>query len=177
MGKLLDNIDTEETHCGMARSPARPLAESELQRVRRHNVGRLATALASEFQAGVLERLRAGGHAQLRASHNAVLMNVDLAGTRQSEIAARAGVTRQAIGQLVDDLEQLGYVERTSDPADGRAQRVCFTTRGRALLDEGARVIGELELEWASRLAPGELERVRDVLVRLVAGLGLELPG
>lgn len=145
-------------------------------RVRQTNLGRLTSALGREFQQQVLDRLRARGHADLRASHNAVLMNLDLAGTRQSRIAERAGVTRQAIGQVVDDLEQLGYVIRSSDPDDGRAQQVGFTPRGRALLDEGSAVILELEAEWAARLEPGELDRLRDALVRLAGGLALELP-
>jgi hypothetical protein len=47
--------------------------------------------------------------------------------------AVVAAITRQAIGQLVDELEDLGYVQRTTDPADGRAQLVLFTRRGRAM--------------------------------------------
>ncbi len=151
--------------------------ETELQRVRRQNLGRLSSVLAVDFQARVLAGLHARGHQAIRLTHNAVLMNVGIEGTRQSELARRAGVTRQAIGQLVDELEQLGYVERTCDPSDGRAQLVRFSERGRALLDEGAAIIREVEADYAARLGgPSELEVVRGVLTRLVESLGLELP-
>jgi DNA-binding MarR family transcriptional regulator len=152
------------------------MTEPELRRLRRHNIGRLATVLATAFQGEVLDRLRGRGHPSLRASHNAVLMNIDSLGTRQSIIAGRAGVTRQAISQIVDDLEQLGYVVRTSDPHDGRVQCVCFTARGKALLDEGVAIIAELEAQWASRLGPGELEAARTTLARLAGDLGIDLP-
>jgi DNA-binding MarR family transcriptional regulator len=132
--------------------------------------------LATDFQARVLAGLRARGHEQLRLTHNTVLMNVGLEGTRQSEVARRAGVTRQAIGQLVDELERLGYVERTGDPSDGRAQVVRFTAAGQALLEEGAAVIREAEAVYAALLEPGALEQVRATLGLLVAGLGLDPP-
>jgi DNA-binding MarR family transcriptional regulator len=132
--------------------------------------------LATHFQGRVLAGLHAHGHEQLRLTHNAVLMNVALEGSRPSDMARRAGLTRQAIGQLVDDLEQLGYVERVSDPSDGRAQVVMFTAQGKQLLRDGVAVIRETEADYAALLEPGELEVARGILVRLAAGLELEAP-
>jgi DNA-binding MarR family transcriptional regulator len=158
------------------RSTPPPAEDPLLQPTRRLNLGRLSTMLAANFQARVLAGLHAHGHEQLRLTHNAVLMNVALEGSRPSDVARRAGLTRQAIGQLVDDLEQLGYVERVSDPSDGRAQVVMFTAQGKQLLRDGVAVIRETEADYAALLEPGELEAARAILIRLAAGLELEAP-
>jgi DNA-binding MarR family transcriptional regulator len=158
------------------RSTPPPAEDPQLLPTRRQNLGRLSTMLAAHFQAAVLAGLHARGHEQLRLTHNAVLMNVALEGSRPSDMARRAGLTRQAIGQLVDDLEQLGYVERVSDPSDGRAQVVVFTARGKQLLRDGVAVIRETEADYAALLEPGELEVARAILIRLASGLELEAP-
>src|SRR5256885_13963788 len=67
---------------------------------------------------------------EARLAHTALLPHIDLDGTRQTEIARRAGITKQAVGQLVDDLIALGLVEREPDPLDGRAHLVRFTDDG-----------------------------------------------
>jgi DNA-binding MarR family transcriptional regulator len=76
-------------------------------------------------------------------------------GTRLSTIAARTNITPQAIGELVDDLERLGYVVRQSDPDDRRAKRIVLTDRGRgsvaAALDTIATLEAELDLRGPIR--------------------------
>ena len=76
--------------------------------------------------ADILFAARAGtnraGHLDLRPKHGAVLASVGPTGTRPSELAERAGMTKASMGELVDDLEALGYVLRASDPDDGRAR-------------------------------------------------------
>jgi DNA-binding MarR family transcriptional regulator len=122
---------------------------AQLVRRRRGNTGRLLSVLATDFQRRVLGRLHSRGYEDLRLAHNAVLMNVDLDGTRLTAISRRSGITRQAVGQLVDDLESLDYVRRITDPADGRAQLVTFTGRGRRMLDDAIAEIDAVEgLAW-----------------------------
>ena len=69
-------------------------------------------------------------------AHTNLLPYLDTNGTRIVTLAERAGMTKQAAGQLVAELESHGYVARRADPADGRATQVCFTEAGwRYLLD------------------------------------------
>ena len=87
-------------------------------------------------------RAHARGYGTLRRVHNRVLVHLRLDGSRIVDIARAEGVSKTAIGQLVTELEQLGFVERRADPADGRAKKVFYTRKGLEMLDE-ARSIGE----------------------------------
>src|ERR1700730_13286920 len=72
------------------------------------------------------------GRPRLRRSHTSLFPHIDLEGTRVTDLAERLGVTKQAVSQLVDDLEAMAVLERVIDPDDARARRVRFTSRGRA---------------------------------------------
>ncbi len=73
------------------------------------------------------EHLRRHGHDAIRPKHGAVFANVDREGTRASVLAQRAGIGKAAMGELVDELERLGYVERRPEPGDRRAKLVVPT--------------------------------------------------
>ena len=79
----------------------------------------------------LIERLEADGHDGVHPSHHALYENIDPEGTRLTELAARAGMTHQSMGELVASLERGGWVERRPDPTDGRARLVCLTPSGR----------------------------------------------
>jgi DNA-binding MarR family transcriptional regulator len=150
--------------------------DKDLSAKRRQNLGRLLAVVAADFQGRVIEGLRARGYEDLRYVHNVLLMNMGLEGTRHTVLAQRAGVSRQAIGQLVDELEALGYVERADDPDDGRAQLVRFTRRGRNVLETGMEIIAGVESEYAARVGKRKLAETREVLGALVTALDLEMP-
>ena len=123
------------------------LSDEGLTLRRKENTGRLLAICARGVQEQVIGRLRENGHPDLRVAHNAVLMHVSLTGTRQSDLALRAGVTRQAIAQLVDRLVELKYLRRQRDPTDGRAQLISYTARGREVLEQGLAVVENVESE------------------------------
>ena len=79
----------------------------------------------------LIERLEADGHVGVHPSHHALYENIDPQGTRLTELAARAAMTHQSMGELVASLERGGWVERRPDPTDGRARLVCLTRAGR----------------------------------------------
>jgi DNA-binding MarR family transcriptional regulator len=83
-------------------------------------------SLGDEIEAALLDR----GVSDLRPSQAAALLLVDRTGTRLTELATRAGITKQAMMQLVDELQLLGCVRRVPDPADSRAKVVRLTARG-----------------------------------------------
>src|SRR5262245_31851920 len=74
-----------------------------------------------------------------------ILSNLDTAGTRIGVLAVRAGVTRQAAGQLVNEIERCGYVARRAADDDARATVVEFTTRGKKLLATVISIVEEIE--------------------------------
>lgn len=83
-----------------------------------------------------------------QGSFGYVLENIDPAGTRLTTLAARAGLTHQSMGELVDKLTAHGYVERIPDPTDRRARLVRLTDHGRAMVRATLKAIHAIESDW-----------------------------
>src|SRR5437867_1256959 len=101
---------------------------------RRVNIGRLLHNAIGRFEARVLAVMCERGQDGLRASHINLTRNLDITGTTAVELARRAGMTKQAMAEIICECERLGFVEREPDPNDGRAKIVRFTERGLAWL-------------------------------------------
>ncbi|WP_312877997.1 MarR family winged helix-turn-helix transcriptional regulator [Lentzea indica] len=94
------------------------------------DLGILAARLLFSVQKELFETLAEQGHPDLRPRHGAVLGYLDAEGTRATELSRLSGVHKQVIGNLIDELEELGYVERRPDPQDRRAKLIVPTDRG-----------------------------------------------
>lgn len=111
------------------------------------------------------------GTPRVRPAHTNLFPHIDLDGTRPSEIARRVGISKQAVGQLVAELEAMGAVERVPDPADRRARLVKFSTQpGRGLLD-GLAVLMAFEEELADDIGDDLMGDLKYGLTRLLAAL------
>ncbi len=137
---------------------------------KRASVGQLLFKAARLWNEQAMARVQRRAP-EARLAHTTLLPHIDLEGTRQTEIARRAGVTKQAVGQLVDELVALGMLERVPDPADGRAQLVRFTNDGIAQLLAGLDVLDELEIDLGGDVGAMALERLRRDLTRLIPAL------
>ena len=107
----------------------------------------------------------------VRPAHTALFPHLDFHGVRLTDLAARAGVTKQAIGQLVDDLEAVGMVERIGDPADKRAKRIRFSRRGYGALMHGLGVLRELEDALGAAVGKQRMRELRETLTLIIAAL------
>jgi DNA-binding MarR family transcriptional regulator len=96
----------------------------------------------------ITERLEAAGYPDAPPSFHPVFENIDPGGTRLTVLAARAGLTHQSVGEVVSELQRLGYVERTTDPYDARARLVRLTGKGRTLVKIALREIAAIEAKW-----------------------------
>jgi DNA-binding MarR family transcriptional regulator len=128
------------------------------------NIGRLLLRVQRDFDAELNVRLRERGYQDVRLAHSALFAHIDLEGTRSSELAERAGMTKQGMGQLVADLEKKGYIERVEDPADGRAKLVRLTKKGRRHVRDAREIIREIETAYARGLGDERLETLRAIL-------------
>ena len=88
------------------------------------HVGQLLRDLLARFERELIAGAPPLEGTEWRPTHNHVLRHLDREGTRASVIAERAGLTRQAITMIVDELEEAGVVRREPDPEDGRAKRI-----------------------------------------------------
>src|SRR5688572_28064654 len=93
---------------------------------RGRHLGRLLLRASRAFNARAAEQLRARGYQGLTLAHIGLLPHLDEEGTRITVLAERAGMTKQGMGQLVIDLERLGFLSRVTDETDRRATLVCF---------------------------------------------------
>ena len=110
------------------------------------------------------------GYSDLRPSHGCVFRFVDREnGSRLTELAAQAGLTKQAVGEVVTDLERLGYVDRVPDPEDGRAKIIQLNERGQAACDTAVRLFAEIEADWADRVGEERMAGLRDTLERMTS--------
>ncbi|MEM1413798.1 MAG: MarR family transcriptional regulator [Myxococcota bacterium] len=98
-----------------------------------------------------------------RPAHMSLFPHIALEGTRPSELAEKLGVTRQAVAQLVGDLEAAGVVERRADPADGRAKLVAFTEAGRQGMLDGLAHLRHVEEELVAELGEATVAALREL--------------
>jgi DNA-binding MarR family transcriptional regulator len=111
-------------------------------------------ALLAELNEGMV----AAGYADLRPAHSAVFMNLDAQGTRITDLAERAQMTKQSMGALVRYLEQRGYVSTAPHPRDARAKVVRLTKKGKATEAPARQNIRRVQEKWSRLLPKGEME-------------------
>ena len=106
----------------------------------------------------------------LRPAHGNAMEQLELEdGLRLTEMAARAGITVQSMGELVDDLEAKGYLERRPDPNDRRAKRIHLTKRGQTNARIAKQAVAAVEDHLAALLGQQHYQQLRRSLQQIVA--------
>ncbi|WP_405822324.1 MarR family transcriptional regulator [Streptomyces sp. NBC_01390] len=136
-------------------------AESEL------NTGLLLFIPYRALEGRIFAVLAEAGFDDFTPAQARVLQRVGPDGTRLTELAERAQVTKQTAGFLVDQLEKAGYVTREPDPSDRRARLVCLAERARAAQPVAAEVVAEVEAEWEAHLGKRRMTQLREALTLL----------
>lgn len=114
-------------------------------------------------------RLADEGFDEIRPGHGCVFRFVGHEGSRLTELANRSGFTKQAVGEVADDLEHLGYVERAPDPGDRRAKLIRLTDRGSDAQAAAIRIFADIERRWAERYGEERIAQLREMLEEIVA--------
>lgn len=134
----------------------------------RYLIGALLALPSEVIRRRVAAAVVESGFRDWRPSYAAVFMWLEADGDRISELAARVGVSKQAMGETITELERRGYVERLPDPTDGRATLIRRTQRGWAVNQVARRVVEEVQAEWARALGEEQFGELLDRLRRLV---------
>lgn len=130
---------------------------------RQTHLGRLLMLASARFEARVLELMaqhaltplglsNLAQRAQISAAHIHITRHLPLAGARMGELAHRAGLSKQAMGALVDQCQAWDLVRRMDDPQDARACRVAFTATGLAWLQAHHDAVAQAESEFTQDL-------------------------
>jgi DNA-binding MarR family transcriptional regulator len=122
-------------------------------------------AMLAEFERDLAE----AGYGDIRPTHGCVFRFVRGEGTRLTDLALLAGMTKQSVGEVVDDLVEHGYVERVPDPVDRRAKLIRLTDRGAEAQRTGFGLFAKLESRWAKRYGGERLGELRALLEEIVA--------
>ena len=122
-----------------------------------------------DVQQHMLERLQQSGFADFDAAYLNVFRYPGPQGARPSELAARLGMSKQALNYLLGELERLDYLERQPDPDDLRSKRIALTARGAAAIGVIREAVAEVEASWADQLGEQDFAQLRRILLRLNA--------
>ncbi|MFF2551914.1 MarR family winged helix-turn-helix transcriptional regulator [Nocardia sp. NPDC058058] len=131
------------------------------------NVGLLMFIAHRSMEQRTFDALVEAGYGDITIAQGRLAAQIGPDGTRLTELAERAQVTKQTAGFLVDQLERAGYVERVPDPTDGRARLVRLSERGRRMAELGNGVSAGIEREWAAHLGERRTAQLREALSRL----------
>jgi DNA-binding MarR family transcriptional regulator len=130
-------------------------------------IGALLRVPAQAIQRRIIRELNASGFKGLRMPHMAVLQFPGPDGVRPGTLAERAGMSKQAINQLLRSLENLGYIVRSDVPDEGRARMIRFTKRGHAAYAKIYDILRQIEREWRAELGPKRFAQLKELLFRV----------
>jgi|SRR3569623_34002 len=131
---------------------------------RKNNIGRLLNNSVRRFEKRILQLLEEAGQGGYTLSHISVTRNLDLEGTRATELARRVAISKQSIGELIAQLEARGLIMRRPDPIDRRAKIICFTEVGFAWFEAFRFALEKAESEMAAELGDEMLAQIKQGL-------------
>lgn len=130
-------------------------------------IGALLRVPAQAIHRRIIKELNAAGFQGLRIPHMAVLRYPGPDGARPSVLAERAGMSKQAMNQLLRSLERLGYIVRSKVSDEGRARAVRLTKRGHAAYAKIHEILRVIEREWSAELGPKHFNELKALLLRV----------
>jgi DNA-binding MarR family transcriptional regulator len=131
------------------------------------NTGLLLYLPYRAMEKRVFDAVAAAGFDDFTPAQARVFQRIAPTGSRLTDLAEQAQITKQSAGFLVDQLQRSGYVERAPDPTDARARLVRIAARGEAVLPVAAAAVAEVEAEWAAHLGPRRMRDLRAALTLL----------
>lgn len=131
-------------------------------------IGQLLVRMLRSFRVDLYRRAQEAGYGDIREAHLQVFGSIDWAGTRLTELAARSNMTRPAMAELVDELQQAGYLDRRPDPSDGRAKLIRPTRKGRRVLAQALRAVEDIEHGYAETVGAERFDALASTLQALL---------
>jgi DNA-binding MarR family transcriptional regulator len=133
----------------------------------RQNLGLLCFYPSRAMEARLFTALAAAGFDDMTPAQARIAARIGPHGTRLTDLAEQALITKQTAGHLVDQLERAGYVRRVPDPTDKRARLVQMAERGQEVVALARRIEHDVEAEWTAHLGHETAAQLRAALERL----------
>jgi DNA-binding MarR family transcriptional regulator len=132
--------------------------------------------LVDDIYKELMDKALAAGHKGLKLSHALILPQISSDGTRIVDIAKSQGVSKQAIGQIANELENLGYITRTDDQTDKRSKKLILTAQGIQLIRQAAGFTLEADTELKKRIGEAAFDALKTHSHTLFKRLSLKYP-
>lgn len=140
----------------------------EIERAKHNNLGQLLLRAARLYNETCVARVQEF-YPGFTVAHTTLFPHLEFhRGVRPTELAQRLGTSKQAVNQLLNDLERMGTIERIPDPSDGRAKLIVFTQEGKGAVLTGLAVLKQLEQELTERLSPETVSQLKGGLAGLL---------
>ena len=137
----------------------------------------LVEKAARALKVDMLRHAHTLGHTKIQTSHNAVFATLPPEGARSADMAQRAGITRQSMGEIIRDMVALGFLEMVPDPTDGRAKIVKWSDYGKKVASGGYDHIIELDRVFREKFGDADVDTTYRVLQEITDMLSPELGG
>jgi DNA-binding MarR family transcriptional regulator len=137
-------------------------------------IGQLLIRLLREFRRELSAPATAAGYGDIRDPHLQIFGAIGIGGVRLTDVAARAQLSLAATSELVNDLQDLGYLQRQPDPSDGRAKLICLTDRGRALMAHAGDRVASIEQQWSTAVGRQSFAQMCATMQRLLDRLNVD---
>ncbi|WP_101757482.1 MarR family winged helix-turn-helix transcriptional regulator [Oceanicoccus sp. KOV_DT_Chl] len=144
-----------------------PMDVRQVEYLYRSNGARLLDNVSEDFHRRLRDKLLTKGYPGLRLSFAAILGHMSFSGTRLIDIAEFNGMTKQAISQIANEIESLGYIKRIPDPHDGRAKNVVFTELGIEMIQASIDAVNEVTEEYAALIGHEKMQQLDSILSEL----------
>jgi DNA-binding MarR family transcriptional regulator len=139
-------------------------------------IGMVGVRLNRAAQADCIARLNHAGYTDLRMRHIALFEGMPREGARITTLAGQTGMSKQAMGELIDEIEASGYIQRTNDPADRRARLIVFTPKGLRAYEQALAILAEMERDYAAIVGATRYAAARATLDELIGALEAKTP-
>lgn len=138
----------------------------------RNTFGRDVHFLTRDLERALMRENAALGYQGLKLHWDSVFLNLDFRdGSRLVDLAQINGLTKQAMSQVVADIESHGYLTKLDDPSDGRARKIVLTDKGRKMVRDSIEAQSRVLQRYETVLGKDRLGQLRELLAELVHGL------
>lgn len=131
------------------------------------NTGVYLRILWDELRNNMEQQLHDKGFFDVSPSHGWIFYNTKEEGSRITELAAIAKITKQSMSALVAQLEKAGYVKKKTDPTDKRAWLLVLTPKGKKVKEVGQEINYAFERKWEQKLGKKDYGQLRQLLIKL----------
>lgn len=137
--------------------------------------GKILSHLKKQFDRWAVERLAQKGYKGFKMTYMPVIMNIDLNGTNNNDLAVRAKVTKQAMSKVIKELQELGYISSKTDPNDKRSTIFRLTSKGNNFILCARETVGELMDEYRKLMGKKNFDGLLWQLVSIIEHMDKKL--